>query len=90
MMKSQKTGKCQEIAENIWYTRDYYLKQFIKKHSSKIKIVTGLRKSGKPYLLGVILKQHLIENGVKEEQIIDVELDDEKNDSLLEKGKYII
>ena len=52
--------------------------------------MTGLRKSGKPYLLGVILKQHLIENGVKEELIIDVELDDEKNDSLLEKGKYII
>ena len=72
------------------YIRDYYLKQFIKKHSSKVKIVTGLRKSGKSYLLGVIFKQHLIEKGVKEEQIIYVELEDEKNDSLLEKGKHII
>lgn len=88
IMKSQKTGKCQEIAEEHMIKRDYYLKQLIeKKHSSKIKIVTGLRRSGKSYLLGVIFRQHLIENGVKEEQIIDVELDDEKNDSLLEKGK---
>ena len=88
IMKSQKTGKCQEIAEEHMINRNYYLKQLIeRKHSSKIKIVTGLRRSGKSYLLGVIFKQHLIENGVKEEQIIDVELDDEKNDSLLEKGK---
>ena len=58
--------------------RNYYLKQLIeKKHSSKIKIVTGLRRSGKSYLLGVIFRQHLIENGVKEEQIIVVELDDD-------------
>lgn len=52
--------------------------------------MTDLRKSGKSYLLGVIFKQHLIENEIKEEQIIDAELDDEKNDSLLEKGTHII
>ena len=68
--------------------RDYYLNQLIeRKHSSKIKIVTGLRRSGKSYLLCEIFRQHLIQSGVKDEQIIIVELDDEKNDSLLEKGK---
>ena len=87
-MKSQKTGKCQKIAEPCMINRDYYLKQLIeRKHSSKIKIVTGLRRSGKSYLLGEIFRQHLIESGVRDEQIIIVELDDEKNDSLLEKGK---
>ena len=90
IIKSQKTGKCQKIAEPCMINRDYYLKQLIeRKHSSKIKIVTGLRRSGKSYLLGEIFRQHLIENGVKDEQIIIVELDDEKNDSLLEKGKLI-
>ena len=57
-----KTGKCQKIAEEHMISRNYYLKQLIeKKHSSKIKIVTGLRRSGKSYLLGVIFRQHLTE-----------------------------
>ena len=74
-MKSQKTGKCQEIAEEHMINRNYYLKQLIeKKHSSKIKIATGLRRSGKSYLLGVIFKQHLIENGVEEYIIYNPEL----------------
>lgn len=88
IIKSQKTGKCHKIAEEDMINRDYYLNQLIeKKHSSKIKIVTGLRRSGKSYLLCEIFRQHLIESGVKDEQIIIVELDDEKSDSLLKKGK---
>lgn len=68
--------------------RDYYLKQLIeKRHSSKIKIITGLRRSGKSYLLSEIYKQYLMNDGVNSEQIIIIELDDEKNDCLLEKGK---
>lgn len=73
--------------------RDFYLNQLIaKKNSSKIKIITGLRRSGKSYLLTEIYKNYLLENGVDESQIIIVELDDEKNDSLLLKGelrKYV-
>ena len=88
IMKSQKTGKCQKIAEKYMINRDFYLKQLIdKKQSSKIKIITGLRRSGKSYLLCEIYRQYLINNGVKDNQIIIVELDDEKNDELLEKGK---
>ena len=87
-MKSQKTGKCQKIAEAHMINRDFYLKQLIdKQHSSKIKIITGLRRSGKSYLLGEIYKQYLVSNGVANEQIIIIELDDEKNDELLKKGK---
>lgn len=68
--------------------RDFYLNQLIsKKDTSKIKIITGLRRSGKSYLLSRLYKDYLLNNGVTNEQIIIVELDDEKNDALLEKGK---
>ena len=68
--------------------RDFYLNQLIsKRHSSKIKIITGLRRSGKSYLLSEIYKKYLLDNGVDKNQIIIVELDDEANDELLEKGK---
>ena len=73
--------------------RDFYLNQLIsKRHSSKIKIITGLRRSGKSYLLTKIYKNYLLENGVNKDQIVIVELDDEINDELLIKGnlrKYI-
>ena len=68
--------------------RDFYLNQLIaKRHSSKIKIITGLRRSGKSYLLLQIYKKYLLDEGVNESQIIIIELDDEKNEELLEKGK---
>lgn len=68
--------------------RDFYLNQLIsKKDSSKIKIITGLRRSGKSYLLLRLYKSYLLSSGVNEDQIIIVELDDEINDALLEKGK---
>lgn len=70
--------------------RDFYLNQLInKKNSSKIKIITGLRRSGKSYLLTVLYKKYLLENGVNEDEIIVIELDDEKNDKLLKKGKLV-
>ncbi|RMA79047.1 hypothetical protein JN00_0094 [Metamycoplasma subdolum] len=68
--------------------RDFYLNQLIeKRNSSKVKIITGIRRCGKSYLLSKLYKNYLLENGVKEDQIIIVEFDDEKWDSLLEKGK---
>lgn len=68
--------------------RDFYLNQLIaKRHSSKIKIITGLRRSGKSYLLTNIYKQYLLSSGVEEKQIIVISLDDEENDALREKGK---
>lgn len=70
--------------------RDFYLNQLIrKKDSSKIKIITGLRRSGKSYLLTTLYKKYLLSSGVNEDQIIIFEFDDEKNEDLLEKGKLV-
>lgn len=68
--------------------RDYYLNQLIeKRHSSKVKIITGLRRSGKSFLLTKLYKDYLLNSGINDDQIIIVELDDEKNDKLLLKGE---
>lgn len=70
--------------------RDLYLNRLIrKKDTSKIKIITGLRRSGKSYLLMVLYRNYLRSLGVSDDQIVLVELDDEKNDSLLSKGNLV-
>src|SRR5574344_1677395 len=49
--------------------RDLYLDQLINKMSNGlIKIITGIRRSGKSYLLFNIFKNYLLENGVKEDR----------------------
>lgn len=68
--------------------RDFYLNQLInKRHSSKVKIITGLRRCGKSYLLSTLYKQYLLDDGVDESSILVIELDDEANDNLLKKGE---
>ena len=68
--------------------RDRYLNQLIERiGTSKIKIVTGLRRSGKSYLLNTIFTNYLLSKWVDKSHIIFIELDDEKNEYLLEKGK---
>lgn len=58
--------------------RDDYLKKFInKKENGLIKVITGIRRCGKSYLLFNIFYDYLIESGVKEEQIITIALDDD-------------
>ena len=52
--------------------RDYYLQQLISSKSNNlIKIVTGIRRSGKPFLLFNLFHNHLIETGISEDHIID-------------------
>lgn len=56
--------------------RDFYLQQLInRKDNGEIKIVTGPRRSGKSWLLNRIFKDHLLQSGVPEENIIIVSLD---------------
>lgn len=60
--------------------RDRYLNQMInRKENGLIKVITGIRRCGKSYLLFNIFYDYLLSQGVKEEQIIAVALDDDTN-----------
>ena len=62
------------------YPRKQYLDQLIrKKNNGRIKIITGLRRSGKSYLLFTLYRQHLMNSGIPEEQIIGLALDEIDN-----------
>lgn len=62
------------------YSRRQYLDRLIeKKDNGLIKIVTGLRRVGKSFLLFSLFKKHLIESGIGEDQIIEMSLDDIEN-----------
>lgn len=64
--------------------RDRYLEKLInRRENGLIKIVTGIRRCGKSYLLDPIYKNYLIENGVKEDHIIKIDLDERKNNKYL-------
>ncbi len=63
--------------------RDRYLAQLIsRKHNGLIKIVTGIRRCGKSFLLFKLFKEHLLAEGVPESHIIRIELDDRRNKKL--------
>lgn len=73
--------------------RDYYLKKLIDaKNDGLIKVITGIRRCGKSYLLNIIFYQYLLSQNVKEDHIIKVALDDSDNVKLLNPqnlSKYI-
>lgn len=63
--------------------RDLYLKQLIEsRQNGFIKVVTGIRRCGKSYLLNVLFYHFLLENGVAEDHIIRVDLEDRLNKEL--------
>lgn len=64
--------------------RDYYLNRLIEaKNDGLIKVVTGIRRCGKSYLLNTIFYEYLLENNVTEDHIVKVALDDSDNEDLL-------
>ena len=68
--------------------RSYYLNKLISKRNNKlIKIVTGIRRCGKSYLLDPIFKNYLLDNGVSENHIIKLELDSIENEEYTDPKK---
>lgn len=65
--------------------RDIYLNRIINRQGNGlIKILTGIRRCGKSYLLDPIFKNYLLTNGIKEDHIIKLELDKEENKKYLD------
>lgn len=63
--------------------RPLYLKQLISlRHNGMIKIVTGIRRCGKSFLLSTIYAGWLKKQGVAEDHIIDINLEDRRNKAL--------
>ena len=73
--------------------RDKYLKTLIRKQwNNRVKVITGIRRSGKSTLLFELYKGYLIESGVDEENIITLALDDDVNEKYRnpdELSKYV-
>lgn len=60
--------------------RDIYLNKLIsKKHNGLIKVVTGVRRCGKSYLLFNLFKEHLLSSGVDRKNIIEIAFDSFEN-----------
>ena len=58
--------------------RDYYLKQIIDKNENGlIKVITGIRKCGKSFLLYNLFYDYLVNNGISKDNIITIALDDD-------------
>ena len=73
--------------------RDRYLNQLIKaKNNGFPKVITGVRRCGKSFLLKEIYREYLLSENIPESRIIIMELDDDKNSKYrdpLELGAYI-
>jgi uncharacterized protein len=64
--------------------RELFVKQVDKLiENEQIKIITGIRRCGKSYMLDFIIKS-LIEKGIKEDHILKLEMEDMKNEDLLD------
>lgn len=69
--------------------RDFYLDKLIRKmNNGFIKVITGIRRCGKSYLLNTIFYNYLIESGVDEEHIIKFAFD--SGDDLLKIGEDLL
>ena len=63
--------------------RNSYLNKLIaRKHNSLVKVITGIRRCGKSYLLFELFKEHLVQVGVQPDHIVEIQLDDRANRAL--------
>ena len=77
--------------------RDKYLQALVcRMHNGLIKVITGIRRCGKSFLVFQIFRNYLVSNGVDESHIIEIELDRRENreyrdpDKILEYIKQMI
>lgn len=69
--------------------RQHYIQQLENKSwNGKVKIITGIRRCGKSYLLSVLYKQHLIAKGVKEDCFVEIDL--EKDDFAIYRNPIVL
>ena len=72
------------------YSREAYVSKLLKGiGSGQIKIVTGIRRCGKSYLLGTLFKRQLLERGVRPDHIIEVDLDGFRNRPLRDPNAFL-
>ena len=68
--------------------RDSYLEQLkIRKDNGMIKIITGIRRCGKSFLLFVLFRKYLLESGIDNDHIIEIALDGIENEELRDPKK---
>ena len=76
----RKSGTCTTFSECMIVNRSTYIDQLIRsKGNGLIKIITGLRRSGKSFLLKKLFRQHLLDDGIKEDHIIIIDMESRKN-----------
>ena len=67
----------------MYFTRKRYLDKLVShKHNHLVKVVTGIRRSGKSFLLFNIFYNHLKSEGVTDDHIIMVDLENRRNKTL--------
>lgn len=73
--------------------RDKYIDDLkIRMNNGSIKVITGIRRVGKSYILFKLFNEYLLGNGVSEDRIIKIALDDDQNENLRDAStlsKYI-
>ena len=72
------------MSEKIIERNDYLEKLIVRKGNGLIKILTGIRRCGKSYMLDPIFKNYLINSGIKKDHIIKIDLDEIKNEKYLD------
>ena len=81
-MHYTRKGNAMEIQRNS------YLEQLkIRKDNGMIKIITGIRRCGKSYLLFVLFKKYLLEIGIERDHIIEIALDGIESEELRDPKK---
>lgn len=72
------------------FKRDSYLQELISADGNRmIKVVTGIRRCGKSFLIFNIFRNHLLDSGIAEDQIIEVNLEDRRNKRLCDPDRLL-